>query len=74
MIEQFEDNSIELYDLANDLGETTNLAATESEKAGELLANLKSWREVIGALMPKMNPNYDPAREREMAKGGRKGE
>ncbi len=74
LIEQFEDNSIELYDLANDLGETTNLAATESEKAGELLANLKSWREVIGALMPKMNPNYDPAREREMAKGGRKGE
>ena len=57
LIEWYEDNSVELYNLANDLGEKNNLAATESEKAKVLLKKLHDWRESVGAKMPTPNPH-----------------
>jgi arylsulfatase A len=61
LIEFFEDGSLELYDLASDPNETTNLAATEAGKAQALLAKLVDWRSSVGAQMPIENPNYNPA-------------
>ena len=53
LIEWFEDGSVELYNLADDPGEGSDLAATEPEKAQELLDRLKAWRVEVGANMPK---------------------
>lgn len=53
LIENFDDGSVELYDLATDIGETTNLAADRPERANELRARLAGWRETVGAKMPR---------------------
>ena len=60
LVELFEDNRVELYNLAADIGETKDLAAEMPEKAAELHKLLKNWREAVGAGMPTPNPNYNP--------------
>ena len=65
LIELFEDGSLELYNLANDLGEKNNLAAKEADRAKAMHAALKNWRKDVQAQLPQRNPAYDPAREGE---------
>lgn len=62
LIEFFEDDRVELYDLARDLGETRNLAAERPELAQRLRAELQRWRRSVGARMPVPNPDFDPRR------------
>jgi len=57
LIEFFEDNRVELYNLKADLGEQDNLAARMPEKAAELRRMLHRWRTEVGARMPTPNPN-----------------
>jgi arylsulfatase A-like enzyme len=58
LIEWYEGET-ELYNLADDLGETHNLAATNPAKVKELQAKLAAWRKEVGALMPTPNPNFN---------------
>ncbi len=67
LLEFFEDESVELYDLAADPGETTNLAEKQPEKTAELRRTLATWRTGIGARMPQPNPDHDPQRETDLA-------
>ncbi len=60
LIEFYEDNHIELYDLANDPGETRDLAASLPKDAERLRNKLKAWRESVDARMPRPNPAYVP--------------
>lgn len=55
LIERYEDGSLELYDLANDVGEKENLAEKQQERAAELLAELRQWRANVSAQMPRVN-------------------
>lgn len=58
--EYFEDGAVELYDLSQDLGETTNLAAREPEQTRRLHRQLIAWRQATGAPVPsEPNPHYD---------------
>jgi len=57
LIEFFEDNRVELYNLRTDLGEGNDLAAAMPEKAAELRQMLHDWRNEVGARMPTPNPN-----------------
>ncbi|MGM0666011.1 MAG: sulfatase [Bacteroidota bacterium] len=59
LIEFFEDNRIELYNLKNDIKETTDLAKAKPEKAEELKQLLHQWRKDVGAQMPYPNPAYN---------------
>ncbi|HOY58080.1 MAG TPA: sulfatase-like hydrolase/transferase [Verrucomicrobiota bacterium] len=52
LFEFFEDGRLELYDLRNDPGESRNLAREQPDRAREMHARLKAWREAIGASMP----------------------
>jgi uncharacterized sulfatase len=70
LIEFFEDNSLHLFNLRADSGETNNLASQEPARAKELQAALTAWRKEVGARMPVPNPNHDPVRATELAKGG----
>jgi len=65
LIEFFDGAPLELYNLKDDIGETTNRAAEKPELAKKMQAMLASWRKSVGARMPKPNPNYDPARAHE---------
>lgn len=62
LIEWYEDGSCELFNLRDDLGEKTNLAAANPDKVLELQNLLAVWRKDVNALMPKQNPAYDPAK------------
>jgi len=64
LIEYYEDGKLELYDLRNDLGERTDLAARMPERAAALRTKLDDWRRAVGAQMPTPNPRFDPARDR----------
>lgn len=60
LIEYYEDGTLELYDLKNDVGEKTDLAGKMPDKAAELRKKLDDWRKAVGAQMPTPNPDYDP--------------
>ncbi len=62
LIEWYEDNSVELYNVKNDLGEETDLAAKEPERVKQLRDELHTWQKQVGAKHPTPNPNYDPAK------------
>ena len=62
LIEFYEDERIELYNLKDDPGESTNLAETMPDLALVLRQALRRWRRGIGAQMPTPNPAFDPTR------------
>ena len=62
LIEFYHYNNFELYNLAKDPGERTNLAKRNPRKAAELRAKLSAWQKQIKAKMPAPNPDYKPTR------------
>jgi arylsulfatase A-like enzyme len=52
LIEFFETGKTELYNLADDIGEKTNLAAKMPERAKQLHDELIAWRKSVNAPMP----------------------
>ena len=60
LLEYFENGTIQLFNLKEDIGEQHDLSGIEKEKAEELLDNLHQWQNRIGAHMMPVNPNYDP--------------
>jgi arylsulfatase A-like enzyme len=62
LIEWFETGRLELYNLREDLGETTNLAEDRPDKLQELHQTMLAWRQSVNAPIPTTpNPKYDPA-------------
>lgn len=53
---------VELYHLAEDIGETANLAERMRGRVADLKRKLQTWRQEVIARMPIPNPNYDPKR------------
>lgn len=53
LIERFDDGSLELYRLPEDIGETRNLARERPRLARELVGELRAWRRRVGAAMPR---------------------
>ena len=60
LIEFFEDNHVELYDLKNDISESKDLAQAMPEKCEVLRNKLQQWRQATGAQLPTVNPHYKP--------------
>ena len=58
LIEFYEDDHVELYDLASDMSEKRNLADAMPGKAKELRELLHTWRKDVNAQMPTPNPDY----------------
>ena len=51
------EKSVELFDLENDQGETTDLSESNPEKTAELVELLNNWRTEVDAQMPTINTN-----------------
>jgi arylsulfatase A-like enzyme len=62
LIEVYEDNHVELYNVKQDIGEKNDRAAELPDKTKHLREKLHAWRKEVGAQMPTANPNYDPNR------------
>lgn len=58
LLEYFEDNRVELYNLKTDVGEQKDLAGQIPEKAQEMRKRLDAWRKAVDAQMPESNPKY----------------
>jgi arylsulfatase A-like enzyme len=69
-IEFFETQTVEIYDLSKDPGETKDLSQKWPDKLRELTASLHAWQEETGAPRPiAANPNYDPSVQPDRGKG-----
>lgn len=62
LIEHYENDTVQLFNLNNDLGEQTDLASSESAKADALRSMLHKWRSEVGANKNRPNPDYDPGK------------
>lgn len=62
LIRVYENGSLRLFDLANDPGESRDLAGDMPEKAQRLDRQLSDYRAAVGAQMPTPNPSYDPGK------------
>jgi len=71
LVEFYEDDRVELYNLRDDEGEKHDLAAKDPTRAEELRKRLHAWRAEVGAQMPTPNPQYDA--EKNKAQDARKG-
>lgn len=64
LLEYFENGSVQLFNLRNDIGEQRNLAERQPEKANQLRARLHAWRKEVAARMMPPNPNYEPSADK----------
>ena len=58
LLEYFENGSVQLFNLKDDIGEQDDLAKSNPEKVKELLAKLHEWRQDVDAQMMTPNPDY----------------
>ena len=60
LLEYYENGSVQLFNLENDIGEQNDLSKREAATAKRLKDRLHRWRQSVAAQMMKPNPNYDP--------------
>jgi len=58
LLEFFEDNHLELYNLHDDLSEKHNLVKEMPDKSTALRDQLHAWRDSVGAALPRPNPDF----------------
>jgi uncharacterized sulfatase len=68
LIQYLDDQRIELYNLAQDIGETKDLATIQPDKARSLLVLLDEWRKETAARLPQPNADFAPNRRQEWGK------
>jgi arylsulfatase A-like enzyme len=70
LIQKFEDQSVELFNLRDDPGESRNLAQTDPYRTQEMLGLLTDWQTLLNAPCPsESNPTFDPNTIRRGGKG-----
>lgn len=72
LIEFFEDQHVELYNIRRDVGEADNVATVEGDIAEQLHKQLDEWRTKVGAQLPTPNELYDSERAWQGEKKGKK--
>jgi arylsulfatase A len=66
LIEFYTDMRVELYNLAQDIGEEHDLASKQPEVVRRLRQQLHAWRAEVKAQMPTRNPNHDPGKPEQL--------
>jgi arylsulfatase A-like enzyme len=61
LIEWFEDQRIELFHVAEDLGERSDLYRQHPGRADALRSELRAWQMEVEARFPAPNPDYNPS-------------
>lgn len=62
LIEWFESNTVELFNLATDPSETKNQATAERQRVARLQQMLHDWQKDVGAVLTSVNPDYDASK------------
>jgi len=58
LVMYYEDDSIALYNLREDIGETRNLETELPRRADRMQKKLKQWLKQVGGRKPTVNPDY----------------
>jgi arylsulfatase A-like enzyme len=66
LVEYYDEEKTELYDLSSDPGQEHDLAAQNPERVGQMRAVFARWRKSVGAQENRPNPNFDPEKYREL--------
>jgi arylsulfatase A-like enzyme len=66
LVEYYDEERVELYNLSADPGESRDLAAQEPARAAAMRAALATWRKSVNAQENAPNPDFDPAKFREL--------
>jgi arylsulfatase A len=71
LIKWYETNTLELYNLRDDISETNDLAQKMPQKVRQLDKKLTDWLRDTGAKLPKRNPNSPIYKEKNQIRLGR---
>jgi hypothetical protein len=66
LIEYYDEERPELYDLSSDPGEDHDLAARHPERVTQMRAELAIWRKGVGAQENRPNLDFAPEKYREL--------
>ncbi len=58
LLEYFENDTVQLFNLRHDIGEQSDLSQLEPTKVNELRRMLHAWRHTVSATMMDSNPGY----------------
>jgi arylsulfatase A len=64
MIEYYDEEKAELYDLREDVGEGRDLVESQPERVSQMRAALAAWRREVHAQSNTPNPDFDPSKYR----------
>jgi arylsulfatase A-like enzyme len=56
LVEHYDDDQLQLFNLTNDIGEARNLASAEPARTAALREKLRSWRKAVDAQENRPNP------------------
>jgi arylsulfatase A-like enzyme len=62
LLEYYEDQHVELYDLSADAGEEHDLASVQPDRVADLRERLTRWKLEVEAKLPVSNPDYERVR------------
>jgi arylsulfatase A-like enzyme len=66
LVEYYDEEKAELYDLGKDIAEARDLAAQQPDRVASMRAALAAWRKSVAAQDNRPNPDFDPAKFREL--------
>ena len=66
LVEYYDQEQVELYDLRQDIGETQDLAAAQPERVSSMRVALAAWRREVKAQSNTPNPDFDPLKYRQL--------
>jgi arylsulfatase A-like enzyme len=73
LVRDYETGVDQLFDLASDIGEKTDLASRMPEKRKDLAARLDAYLARTKAQLPTANPDYDPTKDAGQRRGRNQG-
>jgi hypothetical protein len=66
LVEYYDQEKAELYNLSSDPGESRDVAAGNPERVAQMRAALAAWRKSVSAQENRPNPNFDPGKYQEL--------
>lgn len=66
LVEYYDADTTELYDLSADVGEQHDLASQNPQRIQSMRSALAAWRKSVNAQENRPNPDFDPAKYRDL--------
>ena len=66
LVEYYDEDKVELYELSRDPGEARDVAAQEPARVAKMRTDLAAWRKDVNAQSNKPNSEFDAAKFRDL--------